>query len=39
LPGAPLERFLTPGQKVAFRLVVRRSFGGSHTSGGGLDTD
>jgi iron complex outermembrane receptor protein len=37
-PGEPLERFLTPGQKIAFRLVVRRSFGGGHQPGG-LDTD
>jgi outer membrane cobalamin receptor len=37
--GAPLERFLTPGQKIAFRLVVRRSFGGAHEGGAGADTD
>jgi outer membrane receptor protein involved in Fe transport len=35
---SPLERFLTPGQKRAFRIVVRRSFGGgSHP--GGIDAD
>jgi len=35
---SPLERFLTPGQKRAFRIVVRRSFGGgSHA--GGIDAD
>jgi len=38
VPGQPLERFLTPGQKIAFRLVVRRSFGGGHQAGG-ADTD
>jgi outer membrane receptor protein involved in Fe transport len=32
-----LERFLTPGQPRAFRLLVRRSFGGGHTRG--IDTD
>jgi iron complex outermembrane recepter protein len=37
-PGSPLERFLTPGQKIAFRVVVRRSFGGAHQPSGG-DTD
>ncbi|HTO74430.1 MAG TPA: TonB-dependent receptor, partial [Gemmatimonadales bacterium] len=36
--GDTLERFLTPGQKISFRLVIRRSFGGG-TSGGGVDTD
>ncbi|HKV74229.1 MAG TPA: TonB-dependent receptor [Gemmatimonadales bacterium] len=36
--GDTLERFLTPGQKVTFRLVVRRSFGGGN-GGGGMDTD
>jgi outer membrane receptor protein involved in Fe transport len=35
---SPLVPFLTPGQKRAFRLVVRRSFGGgSHP--GGIDAD
>jgi outer membrane receptor protein involved in Fe transport len=36
--GDTLERFLTPGQKITFRLVVRRAFGGG-LSGGGADTD
>lgn len=35
---APLEQFLTPGQKQAFRVVVRRSFGGA-SHGGGIDAD
>jgi iron complex outermembrane recepter protein len=35
---SPLVRFLTPGQKRAFRLVVRRSFGGQ-THAGGIDAD
>src|SRR5262249_19256294 len=30
---APLEQFLTPGQKQAFRVVVRRSFGGGSHGG------
>lgn len=35
---AQLERFLTPGQTRAFRVVVRRSFGGG-SQGGGIDAD
>jgi outer membrane receptor protein involved in Fe transport len=37
--GDTLERFLTPGQKVSFRFVVRRSFGGLGGGGGGVDAD
>ncbi len=36
--GDTLERFLTPGQKLTFRLVVRRAFGGS-SAGGGVSDD
>jgi outer membrane receptor protein involved in Fe transport len=36
--GPTLERFLTPGQKRAFRLVIRRSFG-AQTRAGGVDAD
>ncbi|HEX5386522.1 MAG TPA: TonB-dependent receptor [Gemmatimonadales bacterium] len=38
--GPTFERFLTPGQERAVRLVVRRSFGGrSAAQGGGTDLD
>lgn len=37
-PSAPLVQFLTPGQKRAIRIVLRRAFGGS-THGGGIDPD
>ncbi len=37
--GPTLERFLTPGQERAFRLVVRRSFGGRTAPSGGADLD
>jgi len=37
--GPTLERFLTPGQARAFRLVIRRSFGGSGGNGRGPDLD
>lgn len=36
--GDTLERFLTPGQKVTFRIVVRRAFGGGLSSSG-VDND
>ena len=36
--STPLVQFLTPGPKQAFRIVLRRSFGGS-THGGGIDAD
>ncbi len=35
--GPTLERFLSPGQKVAFRLVVRRRFGGQGANHPDLD--
>lgn len=38
-PGEPLERFLSPGQERAFRLVVRRSFGARRAGGGQGDVD
>ncbi|HXW96354.1 MAG TPA: TonB-dependent receptor [Gemmatimonadales bacterium] len=37
-PSNPIERFLTPGAERAFRLVVRRTFGGAGTQGQG-DSD
>ncbi|HET7600972.1 MAG TPA: TonB-dependent receptor [Gemmatimonadales bacterium] len=37
--GPALERFLTPGQERAFRLVVRRDFGGRVPSQGAPDLD
>jgi iron complex outermembrane receptor protein len=37
--GPTLERFQSPGQERAFRLVVRRSFGGRGLEGGVGDVD
>ena len=37
--GSTVERFLTPGHRRLFRLVVRRSFGGSGGEGGVGDLD